>query len=130
MQTNLTIHIAIAYLERLYFLGYDKIIDKKGMQYQKSQEELRKLTVTCLLLASKYDELDDRIPFINDLINIYKNVVKIEHKEVIQLETQLLFTFDFDLMILTPLHFVYSLVAQGVVFADTDSIRNKKVNGK
>jgi len=83
MQTNLTIHIAIAYLERLYFLGYDKIIDKKGMQYQKSQEELRKLTVTCLLLASKYDELDDRIPFINDLINIYKNVVKIEHKEVI-----------------------------------------------
>lgn len=27
------------------------------------------LTITCLLLASKYDELDEKIPFIDDLIS-------------------------------------------------------------
>lgn len=59
----MTIHIAIAYLERVYNIGLDK---------SKTENDLRVIAVTCLLLAAKYDELDDKIPFINDLSHIYK----------------------------------------------------------
>jgi hypothetical protein len=45
------------------------------------------LAITCLLLASKYDELDDKIPFINDLSHIYRNLTEIKHEEVLKLET-------------------------------------------
>ncbi len=57
-------------------------------------------------MASKYDELDDRIPFIIDMSKILKKIVTINQDEMIKLETELLFSFNFDLMIITPLHFV------------------------
>lgn len=72
---------------------------------------MRTLAITCLLLASKYDELDDRIPFIIDLTRVLKNVATLKHSEVLKMESKLLFAFDWDLMIITPLHFVYSLSA-------------------
>jgi hypothetical protein len=74
------------------------------------------MAVTCLLLASKYDELDDRIPFINDMGKILKKVASINHAEVLKLETEILFSFNWDLIIITPLHFVYSITSQGCVF--------------
>lgn len=61
--TNLTIHIAVAYLERAYALGFHK----DSSDALKSEQQLRSLAVCCLLLGAKYDELDDRIPFICDL---------------------------------------------------------------
>jgi hypothetical protein len=64
------------------------------------------LALSCLLIASKYDELDDKIPFIIDMSKILKKIVQINHEEMIKLETEILFSFNFDLMILTPLHFV------------------------
>ena len=68
LQTNLTIHIAIAYLERCYSIG----LHLKEKDVVRSENELRILAITCLLLASKYDELDERIPFINDMGSMYR----------------------------------------------------------
>jgi hypothetical protein len=77
----------------------------------KDEQQLRTLAITCLLLASKYDELDDRIPFINDMSKLLRKVTQLHHSEVVKTETDLLFAFNWDLMILTPLHFVYSITA-------------------
>ena len=84
---------------------------------------MRTLAVTCLLLASKYDELDDKIPFINDMIYSLQKVMSLKHNEVLKLEGKLLHIFHWDLMILTPLHFVYSYLAQGIIFTESDSLK-------
>lgn len=79
-------------------------MSKEGLY--KTDSQLRLLAVTCLLIASKYDELDDKIPFIIDMNKVLKKVVNINHGEVLKLETEILFSFNFDLMIITPLHIV------------------------
>jgi len=57
--------------------------DKKA----KTDNQLRLLAVTCLLLASKYDELDDKIPFINDMSKTLRKAVSFQHSDVIKMET-------------------------------------------
>lgn len=42
----------------------------------KTDKQLRMMAIVCLLLASKYDELDDRIPFIQNLSDDLKATVK------------------------------------------------------
>lgn len=54
-QRNLTIHIACAYLERLMH------------EYEISGNKLELTALTSLLIASKYDELDDNIPLIKEI---------------------------------------------------------------
>ena len=85
------------------------------------------MALTCLLLAAKYDELDDKIPFINDLARLVKNVVTVRHADMIRMETKLLFAFGFDLMIITPIHFVYSISAQGFIFEGVDQVLPKSI---
>ena len=95
----------------------------------KKESDLRLLAVTCLLLASKYDELDEKIPFVRDLLTLYQaDLLGVDHADVLRLESQIVFKFDFELMILTPIHFTYALIAQGVVFLDSDSLSNTKEN--
>ncbi|CDW90558.1 n-terminal domain containing protein [Stylonychia lemnae] len=123
-QSNLTIHIAIAYLERAYQNGLNRTKDNK----LKTDNQLRVLAVTCLLLASKYDELDDRIPFINDMSKILKKIASINHADVLKLETEVLFSLNWDLIVITPLHFVYSITSQGCVFEQSDNVQLKIQN--
>jgi len=51
-------------------------------------------------------------------------LAKFSEDEIIHLETAILFAFDFNLMMLTPLHFVYSFTSQGFIFGDKDEIRD------
>ncbi len=55
-QRILTTHLAVVYLDIL--LQDDKIFDKIKQEV---------LPVACLLLAAKFDELDDNIPLIREL---------------------------------------------------------------
>ena len=55
-QRNLTIHLAVTFVDIL--LQDEKIFDKIKQET---------LICTCLLLASKFDEIDDNIPLIRDL---------------------------------------------------------------
>lgn len=47
---------------------------------------MRLIAVACLLLASKYDELDEKIPFVNELAEICSEIVKIKKKTMLNLE--------------------------------------------
>jgi hypothetical protein len=64
------------------------------------------LPIACLLLASKFDELDDRIPLIRDLQKICARQRVIGYDEVIKAEVMVLSFFNWELFRLTPLHFV------------------------
>jgi hypothetical protein len=77
--------------------------------------------ITCLLLASKFDELDDNIPLIRDFVRLAKakgfTYEAMQKHEIIMLRA-----LDWDLFKQTPLHFVQNLVGQGVVFSTDKSL--------
>ena len=62
-----------------------------------------------MLIASKFDELDDNIPMVRDFQRATKFVFS--YTQIISSEADLLTkVLKWDLMVLTPLHFVYSLM--------------------
>ena len=81
------------------------------------------MALTALLLASKYDELDDNIPPLKDFLRAVKSrsSATFEYDDVIAYEACLLRRLNWDLMVVTPLHFIHSLAGMGVVF-DTDRL--------
>ena len=68
----------------------------------------------CLMAASKYDELDDRIPMIKELQKLAK--FAFTYKEGLEGEGEVLMQLNWNLNVITPLHFVQSLVGMGVIF--------------
>ena len=79
--------------------------------------------IGCVFIASKFDELDNNIPFLKDFIKAAKFMFK--YDEIIQEEKRLCEKFDWQLLVVSPLHFVYSLLSMGVVFED-DKYKNEK----
>ena len=59
-----------------------------------------------MLLASKFDEVDDNIPLIRDLQKICARSRIIAYDEVIKAETEALYKMNWDLFKLAPLHFL------------------------
>lgn len=98
-QRSLTIHLAVVYLDIL-------IQDPK--LFDKIKQEV--LTITCLLLASKFDELDDNIPLIREFQKLVSKQVTIPYEEVIKCEADVMRRLNWDLFKLTPLHFVQNLL--------------------
>ena len=74
-----------------------------------------------LLLASKFDEIDDNIPLIDELCKAYKVVVDslclyldgqpkepyLKIREIKSCELEVLNELDWDLNSITPLHFTH-----------------------
>lgn len=109
-QSTLIIHIAIAYLD---IAMYRHTFHKKQLQL---------VALTSLLIASKYDELDDKIPLIRDFQRATKSYYT--ESAIKQCELFLLQLFSWKLVIITPIHFTASLLGMGVVFTD-DRIEGK-----
>ena len=82
--------------------------------FEKIKQEV--LPCACLLLASKFDELDDNIPLIRELQKICAKQRIIAYDEVIKAEVTVLFKLNWDLFKLTPMHFLQNLIGQGIVF--------------
>jgi Cyclin, C-terminal domain/Cyclin, N-terminal domain len=74
-----------------------------------------------LLLASKFDELDDSIPLIREFQRVCAKQRVIPYEDIIKCEMFLLKKMNWDLFKLTPLHFVQNLIGQGIVFS-TDRV--------
>lgn len=77
--------------------------------------------MTSLLVASKYDELDEYIPLIRDLQRYFQKYIPISERipsfdEIIECERVVMNYFNWDLMFLIPIHFVKMLHANGVIF--------------
>lgn len=82
--------------------------------------------MTCFLIASKYDELDENIPMIKDLIRYFSrylpnSVALPTHREVIESERQIMKFFNWNLMIVTPTTILKLLLANGVLFDSEES---------
>ena len=111
-QSNLTIHTALTYMDLL--LPSEPSLEKPALHLT---------ALTALLIASKYDELDDNIPPVKDFLRAAKSraAAAFEYSDVITHEADLLRRLKWDLMVLTPLHFVHSLAGMGVLF-DSDCL--------
>ena len=112
-QRSITIHLAVAYLDIL-------MQDEAGFQKSKADT----VALTCLLLASKFDELDENIPLIRELQRLCRQT-SISYDEVVKCEVQTLNKLNWDLFKLTPLHFVQNLVGQGIVFTTDRVLANR-----
>ena len=77
-QAQLTIHLAVHYMDRYFYIKAsncssdrtDDFIDQKLISDWSSEV----LAATFLILASKFDEIDDNIPMIEDVCKTYKVV--------------------------------------------------------
>jgi hypothetical protein len=78
------------------------------------------------LIASKYDELDENIPMIKDLLrymsrHMASNIQIPSHREVVESERSIMKLFNWNLMILIPTTFVKLMLANGVLFDSEES---------
>lgn len=88
---------------------------------------------TCFLVASKYDEIDDRLVFINDVQSYYKKQTGTlksmggspSYDEIVECERRLLKFFEWDLGFVMPIHFIEMFLANGVLF---ESEYNKNIS--
>lgn len=107
-----TIHIAVELMDR-YFLD----------QQCPTRIDSRKISIfltTCFLIASKLDEIDDRLVFVNDVQKYYKTTkyaqVMPTWGDVVETERHILKFFDWSISFPLPVHFLEMFLAQGVLF--------------
>lgn len=85
--------------------------------------------MTCFLIASKHDELDENIPLIKDLTRYYCRVLPTSvstptFDEIVECERSLMNFFRWDLMFVTPTIIVNSMLANGIIF-DNEEIERE-----
>ena len=83
------------------------------------------IALTCLIIGAKYDELDQKIPMIQDFQRVSRFMYRYEI--VKQAEILVLKILDWNLKIVTPLHFIMLFLAQGVVFKG-DTIDGREIS--
>ena len=84
--------------------------------------------VTCLLISSKYDEMDDNITAIRDLREyVYKQVAQQQRRDnslvpsfnaIVECERKLMKFFEWNLKFVLPLHILRAYLANGVLFSN------------
>ena len=84
--------------------------------------------MTALLIASKFDEVDDNITAICDLRDyVRKQVTQQQRKEsslipsftqIVECERKLLVFFNWNIKFVLPLHILRAYLANGVIFSN------------
>lgn len=77
----------------------------------------------CLLLASKFEEHDSKTPMLTDLQAASR--YRLSYEQLVGVQSELLSLLDFDLMALTPQHFLSQLFATGLI-ASIDAKASRK----
>ena len=129
-QRDKTLHIAIELVDR-YFLDRKSQSDKDIQSM--SPRVITVFVTTCFLIASKYDEIDDRLVFINDVQSYYKRLPggpstiggAPTYTDIVECERLLLKFFEWDLGFVMPIHFIEMFLANGVLF---ESEYNKNIS--
>ena len=111
LQRKTTLHLALQYL----------IIVLSKADFPKPRLGL--VAATCLLLASKYDELDNNVPLFEDVLSTVQESKhlkqfdrKFTHSDLEECEAFILKLLDWNLMQLTPFQALSELLALGVTF--------------
>lgn len=82
----------------------------------------------CLLLAAKFEELDMNIPMVFDFQLASK--FRLSYHAIKGVESELLLLLDFDLMALTPLHFLNAIHASGFLTSNDCKATGQDVSEK
>ena len=94
-----------------------------------SHKDMILFQVTSILVASKYDEIDDNITTIHDLIGYQREWLSLnghrremsmlvpDFDQIVACEKRLLNFFEWDLKFLLPIHFLRLYLANGVLFS-------------
>ena len=106
-QRSLTLQLAIVYIDKLFQQGKLEDIGKQKYLW----------SLTALLLASKYDEIDENIPFIRNFKKA-SSKANFSYSEVIKCQDIFVKTLKWNLMIVSPLNYTYALLTFGVVFSN------------
>lgn len=89
------------------------------------------LLTTCFLIASKYDEIDDHLVFINDVQRYYQRIPQYStqspsYTDIVESERMLMKFFEWDLGFVLPIHYVEIFLANGVLFESETHASIKK----
>lgn len=111
-QRDETTHLAVDLIDRFFISSGKKEFSAKLMALYEC---------TCFMIASKYEELDENITLIKDLIRYFtrilpNSVAPPTFNEVVECERELMVFYNWDLMIVTPTVLTKLLIANGVVF--------------
>lgn len=79
------------------------------------------IELTCFLIASKFEELDENITLIKDLIRYFTRILPNAVAaptfiDVVECERELMVFYNWDLNVTTPTILTKLLIANGVVF--------------
>jgi len=129
-----SLHIAIELMDRFF-------LDKQSQ----SQRDIQLMSpriisiylTTCFLIASKYDEIDDQLVFINDVKKYYQSKHQYQsliptYTEIVETERHLMNFFGWDLGFVMPIHFIEMFLANGVLFESeySQSIPKNKITAE
>lgn len=118
-QRTKTTHIGIEIMDRFFL---DNRTQTMQDYMSMSTKIVNMVLTTCFLIASKYDEIDDQLVFINDVQKYYKalgfnkNNTNPTYHDIVETERMLMHFFDWDLGFVMPIHYVEMFLANGVLF--------------
>ncbi len=69
------------------------------------------------MIASKYDELDDKIPYIRDFRTVSSRAC-FTWDQVVNCESRIFNWLDWDLMVISPENFTTAILSFGIAFSD------------
>ncbi|XP_025947137.1 cyclin-J-like protein isoform X1 [Apteryx rowi] len=78
-------------------------------RYDITVKQLYVISIACLLLASKFEEKEDRVPkleHLNNLVYMYSVNVVLNKKDLLRMELLLLENFNWNLCLPTPAHYI------------------------
>lgn len=119
-QRTKTLHIGVELMDR-YFL--DKRTQAAASLQQMSPKAVTLVMTTCFLIASKYDEIDDQLVFINDVQKHFAKTGAAHSPtwtDVVECERTLMNFFGWDLGFVLPVHYVEVFLANGVLYECED----------
>jgi len=111
-----TLHISVAYM--------DSILSQKN--YPK--ERLYLIVLTCLIVATKYCELDTIIPSYKEFIRAAATTLPLHKLELKKSEAEVLHALSWNLKVNTPLIIAELLLTQGVLTTSDQTFDKKPVN--
>lgn len=78
------------------------------------------MTLTCFILAAKFQERDDDIPLIEDCITVtnVSRKTSILYDQVTKNEYVVLKELNWEINKVTPYHFVKNYISQGIIFTN------------
>lgn len=142
-QSHLTVHLATRYFDRVIQIQSKQRI-RKDLPTDISEAQLSTLlfprftqecvAVTCLILASKFDELDANIPLVADFAKVFTNsyigvakkyklqkrTVNIKSKTLYSCEPYILNLLEWDLNCATVYSVVQNFAFQGFLFSSDE----------